>query len=301
MITDKKVAVKITKSNFEFYSKLGYDISIGDIFEIKSCDIKKTSAIKIIASCDSCGDNRCIMAYNYYNQIKKGNFYVCQKCNNVKSRITNLKKYGFECPLQNLEIAKKSKNSLIKNYGVDNISKLIEIRESRRDNFRNLNFKIKSKKTWVEKYGVENPSMSEEIKDKKRKTMIDVWGCENPSQSSIIFEKSQKSGKKLNLHELGIYYRGSYEKHFLDFCLSKSIRVEKGKTIEYSFGGKKKYYHSDFFLPEYNLICEIKSSYYYFKYEIINLAKKNQSEKKGNFLFIIDKDYSDLLSLFVNE
>ena len=54
----------------------------------------------------------------------------------------------------------------------------------------------------------------------------------------------------------------------------------------------------DFYLPDYNLIIEIKSSYTY-NYDIErNITKKKYSIENGyNFIFIINKDYSELNSI----
>jgi hypothetical protein len=62
--------------------------------------------------------------------------------------------------------------------------------------------------------------------------------------------------------------------------------------------GKIKVYFSDFFIPEINTVIEIKSSYYYNKYLKLNKIKKNETIKAGyNHLFIIDKDYTQLLKI----
>lgn len=75
----------------------------------------------------------------------------------------------------------------------------------------------------------------------------------------------------------------------------KNITVEKGPIIKYNFDNNNKYYHSDFYLLKYNLICEIKSSYYYDKFISINKEKEKQSIKDGyNFIFIINKNYIQL-------
>jgi len=53
----------------------------------------------------------------------------------------------------------------------------------------------------------------------------------------------------------------------------------------------------DYYLPDYNLIVEIKSSYTY-NYDIEkNEAKKKASLENGyNFIFIIDKDYTEFIN-----
>jgi len=297
MISDKEVSIKINRLNIDYYQNLGYNVKLGETHMIKSYDVIKTVATKIFVICENCGIEKNIRSQNYHNQLKKYNFYVCQQCNNIKVSKTNFHKYGTQCPLQNEDIIKKSKNKLLESYGVDNISKLDEIKEQRSDNFKKESFKIKSKKTWLKKYGVDNPSKSNLIKEKKKKTCISNHGVENPSQSSEIFEKAQMSGKKLKLHDCGLYYRGTYEKDFLDFCIKNEVVVRKGPKIEYYSNGKKRYYHSDFYIEKLDLICEIKSSYYYNKYREINLIKEKYSKMEYNFLSIIDRDYSELFSL----
>ena len=71
-----------------------------------------------------------------------------------------------------------------------------------------------------------------------------------------------------------------------------NILLENGPSIRYHYQEKNKTYHSDFYLPDYNLICEIKSKYYYEKYIDLNLIKMKICLDKGyNFTFIIDKNY----------
>lgn len=294
MKSEKLVKVKITKTNIDFYSERGYGVKIGEMHDIKSLDVRETVATKIYVICQNCETERYIYSYNYHNQIKKSGYYVCKTCKQIKAKQTNMERYGFVSPLQNKEISEKSKSTLVRLYGVDNISKLDEIKKSRSENFKNKDFKEKAKNTWLEKWGVDNPSKSNIIKEKKVKTCQNNWGVDNPTQSAEIFEKSQKSGKKIKLHTLGVYYRGTYELDFLNFCYEKKIEVKKGPRIEYLYRGKRKYYHSDFYIEKLDLICEIKSSYYYNKYFDINKIKEKYSKKEHNFLFIIDKNYYDI-------
>jgi hypothetical protein len=296
MIIDKKVNIVVSKRTIKYYTEKGYNnLKLFDIVEIDIGDLQKCSSLRINVKCDICKSINNIQFYNYNNCLKKQGLYVCKMCKTHKTKKTNLKKYGKEWGLQNNAVKEKSKITLLEKYGVDNISKVKYIKESRKNNFTNEVFKEKSKKTILEKYGVDNISKSEIFKNKKKETCLKNWGVENPTQSSIIFNKSQKSGKKIKLYEeLNIYYRGSYELDFLNYCLNNNIDVQKGKTITYYKDNKKKYYHSDFYLPYYNLICEIKSDYYYKKYYELNLLKKRYTKNLGyNFIFIINKDYNE--------
>lgn len=295
MIADKSIDIKISRVNIDYYKEIGYSIVLGNTYKIKCCDVIKTVANKIFVICENCNIEKDIKSQNYHNQLKKSGYYLCSNCSYIKVKQTNLDRYGTECPLQNKEVNEKSKNTLLEVYGVDNISKLDSIKEDRKENFRSNNFKDKAKKTWLDKYGVDNPSKSIYIKVKKEENTFKNYGVVNPSQSPELFEKSQISGKRIKEHSCGLMYRGTYEKDFLDYCVSENIEVEKGITIKYDFLGMEKYYHSDFYLPKLNLVCEIKSSYYYSLYKDKNICKKEGTIKLGyNFLFIIDKNYDEL-------
>lgn len=103
-------------------------------------------------------------------------------------------------------------------------------------------------------------------------------------------QKNSKHSFKYKETELN--YRGKYELDFLEYCEINNIDINNGFTIDYIFLNKNKKYHSDFYLEKYNLIIEIKSSYYYDLFKEQNLAKKKGSELAGyNFIFIIDKNY----------
>lgn len=111
-----------------------------------------------------------------------------------------------------------------------------------------------------------------------------------------MFLKSQKSGKKIKFHDgVNLYYRGTYEKHFLDFCVDNNVHIEKGISLKFKYNNKNKVYHSDFYIREKNLIIEIKSSYYYEKYLELNKIKEIETINQGyEYLLIMNKNYNDL-------
>jgi len=90
-----------------------------------------------------------------------------------------------------------------------------------------------------------------------------------------------------------IFYQGSYEKDFLDNYYDK-LNIQNGFSIYYEFENTNKIYHPDFYLPDLNLIVEIKGSNWHAMLLEKNRAKQKKCIKNGyNFLFIIDKDYSE--------
>lgn len=61
----------------------------------------------------------------------------------------------------------------------------------------------------------------------------------------------------------GLYYRSSYELLFLKFCNRYCLQVEAAGTKEYAVpykdvSGVRRMYYPDFYLPEFNLVIEIK-------------------------------------------
>lgn len=163
--------------------------------------------------------------------------------------------------------------------------------------------KEKSKKTLLKKFGVDNYSKTDEYKKKYKASMLKKFGVEYPSQDEELFNKQQVNSYLIKLHkQTGLCHRGTYEKHFLDFCFENNIPVKKGKTIKYSFEGSAKTYFSDFYLEKKNLIIEIKSDYTYIKDLNKNLSKQKAClEQKYNFIFIINKDYTKFKEMYIKE
>ena len=182
--------------------------------------------------------------------------------------------YGFR--------SQQYKDTLMKNYGVTNPSNCIDIQ-------------IKKEITCLKNYGVINPFQSDIIKNKICDILMKRYGVRYPAQSYEIHKK-QESGFVLKHHQSGLYYRGSYEKHFIDYCLNKNIKIQNFKgSIDYYFDDKNRKYFPDFLIKETNTVIEIKSSYTYECEKEQNEAKKIATINSGyNFKFIINKDYNNL-------
>ena len=120
-------------------------------------------------------------------------------------------------------------------------------------------------------------------------------------QDLYFFEKQQSIAFKCKEYE-GLFYRGTYELDFIKFCIENNLEIKKASKIKYkNIDGLDSYYFPDFYLPNFNLIIEIKSSYYFKLEESKNIYKKNASINSGyNFLFIIDKDYKELKKIINN-
>jgi len=83
-----------------------------------------------------------------------------------KSSKTNQEKYGHNSAMCLIETQNKSKNTLLKNYGVSNPSESKELLEKRIESFKLSNYKETYRNTSLEKYGVEHPWMNKDVHKK---------------------------------------------------------------------------------------------------------------------------------------
>lgn len=299
MLLTKSIIVKMNKGNLGYFNRVMKNKhKINDEIDVPIELIPKSSSILVDVCCDIC-KNEYETRYRNYNDCLEYGFYSCNKCKHIKREMTNELKYGLK-KFNNVEKRKdtmekkygfynnnreKSSLTCIEKYGQDNVSKVKSIKDKKIEtNMRN--------------WGVINVFQSDEIKEKSKITMIKKYGCEYANQNLDIFNKSQLNGFKIKKYK-NLYYRGSYELDFLKHCESSGVIVENGPSIIFDINGVSKVYHSDFYIRNINLICEIKSSYTYECNKNINDIKRIECMKQGyNFMFIIDKDYSIFNSLF---
>jgi hypothetical protein len=231
-----------------------------------------------------------------------------------KTRKTNLERYGVEDPRTTEYVKNKRNETNLERYGVTSYSNTNEYKErikitsNMRYGFDSPNkskfIKDKKVKSMLKKYGYISNSITEESKEKLRNTNLERYGVEYPMQVLEFFEKQQKSSKKLEYYNDKLYFQGSYERDFLEYMYKLGMIdfVERGPYIKYNYLGESKRHYPDFFIPKFNLIIEIKSSYYYNKFLEMNNVKMNECIKIGyNYIFIINKNYSIIESIFNNE
>ena len=205
-----------------------------------------------------------------------------------------LDKFGVEFPLKSKEIKTKMFNELLVKYGVYNVSKLLEIKK-------------KKEETCLKNYGVKNPSQDKNLRERQvisyRENYFENYGVYHPMQRKEIFEKMLISAYKIVYYNDELFAQGTYELDFLNWCENHKIidLISNGPTIEYKLNEDNHYYHADFFIESLNLIIEVKSTYTYNLHYEKNMAKKEYSKLSGyNFIFIIDKQYDELLEFLKN-
>ena len=102
--------------------------------------------------------------------------YDVEKTKEAREK-TILKKYGVKNVSYLSEIRKKAKETMIRLYGASNPMKVPELKE-------------RQKNTIKERYGVDNPFQSDNIKEKIKQTNLERYGVEYPMQSLEIKKKS---------------------------------------------------------------------------------------------------------------
>ena len=125
--------------------------------------------------------------------------------------------------------------------------------------------KTQMKQNSLEKYGTEHPSQSQHSKDKTKETKLERYGVRNFAQTGLAptgyqwYEYVLPSGKIIKCQ--------GYENRYIPILIRKygedNIEFEKSKIpkIKYTMESKTHMYFPDFYIPEDNLVIEIKSEY----------------------------------------
>lgn len=248
---------------------------------LKIEELARNSHKIILVKCDNCGREKQIkfQTYNILTKDRTTEYYCNNKeCTNKKRKMSIQEKYGVDNVFQLNEIKEKIKETNLNLYGVENPQQNKEIKE-------------KTEKTNLKKYGTKNPFQSEELKEKMKKTNIKKYGFEYPSQNKDILYARLKNGFEIKYID-HLYYQGSYEKEFI-LRYKDKLRIENGLSIIYEYLGEKKIYHSDYYLPDFDLVIEVKSSYWYNKNLEMCKAKEKYTKLRHNYIMILDKKYSE--------
>ena len=310
MLLSKNVTINVNNNNKKRLIEFGYDnLIVGNQIVILIEHLSLGSGCLIKAKCDICDSEKSLMYCEYNKNVRHGYYSCSQKCSNIKRENSILKKYGVKYLLQSQKIKNIIKDKNLKEYGVEHVAQRKDIKK-------------KKENTIFKKYGVKNLSQLESIKKKKENTSLKNWGVKNPSQSELIKKKKENTSLKnwgvkywvqlrkdngcfkiyfKKYKEFNLHYQSTYELDFLIFCENNNIIndvTDFKKRINYTMENVNRIYYPDFYVKKYNLIIEIKSTYWYEKYFEKNQLKKEICEKLGyKYLFIIDKNYSGFLNI----
>lgn len=175
-------------------------------------------------------------------------FLVKNENGEYKRDITNIKRYGYSCPMKN---PIKSK----------------EIIEQKREKYGTANNFDKIKETVQNKYNVNNSFLvkNEENVEKRTITCKEKYGYDNPGQVPE-FKRKQMYGK-YNAPN-GKKYDSSWEYKFELYLIEHNIDYiyqSENTFTWYDVNGKSHEYIPDFYLPNTNEFIEIKGDYFFDK------------------------------------
>lgn len=193
--------------------------------------------------------------------------------NPQKTKETYIKNYGVDHPLKSNEFKDKLMQYNLETYGYDWWLNSDECRrrqiQSIKDScgedvtnpFQATPVKNKIKQTLLKNYGVDNISKLPAVKEKKLKKMkstsLDKYGVEWPFQNPEVFAKSRRK-----LVYDNVQFDSFPEIAYYIWLKDHNIKFEyQPKTVfKYSYDGKDHFYHPDFLLVKENQFIEIKSS-----------------------------------------
>lgn len=121
-----------------------------------------------------------------------------------KVESTNLERYGGVTPFASPTVHKKSKQTTYIKYGVDNISKLDEIKEKKKKTFfenhgttygNSTIVNSKRHSTCMERYGSDNVFSSEVIKEKIRTECLEKYGVSYHQSRPDVRKKISEANK----------------------------------------------------------------------------------------------------------
>ena len=187
MILTEFISIKVNHNSIKHYQNLGYVVSCSSIIDIPINHLSNGSKYIIDCICDYCSNKTKIPYRDYLSNIKNQNRYACKSCKFIKSKKTNVEKYGYESPLKNEHIKNKLISTNQLRYGGNSPMSSEKIRE-------------KSKVTLLESYGVESPLKSDLIKERQVNTNMLVYGFNVPSKSEEVKNKM----KSTNILKYGV-------------------------------------------------------------------------------------------------
>lgn len=103
-------------------------------------------------------------------------------------------------------------------------------------------------------------------------------------------------------------FQSSIEKEFLDLCFQNNIKVENGLKIPYYWNNKNHKYISDFYLPTYKIIIELKSNTIFYKQQKASgkqdaknaAAEEYAKNNNMKFIFLFDNQIKEFFNNLLN-
>ena len=149
------------------------------IVEVKKVPGRGRKRRKIIVfGCDGCG---IIYERNFHGAALRREFHFHTKtCWHAASKRSSGSVYYDSRREDFMQWSAKTKETIEKLYGVENISQLDEIKQRKEE-------------TCLKNHGVRNPLQSKEIRELGKQTSLEKYGTEHPMQSDIVQQKMKNT------------------------------------------------------------------------------------------------------------
>lgn len=250
MLITQEVEVRTVGKTIKYYQDKGYDAKYNMLLTVKVEDLPNKSNVKISAICDYCGELYQTRYADYYDTT-----------------------HGFTCKCAcKTCAAKKHRDVIITNYGVDNVSQLNDVKEKKRQTVfehygvynpqQSADVQQVTQQTNLQKYGVICPLQNADIKEKIKKICVEKYGYDNAAKSDIVIDKIRNT----TLNKYGV----DNVMQVLDIQQKAKASLYQNKTCPTSqqqcyinsiYGGELNYpfrnYNLDIFIKEFNLDIEV--------------------------------------------
>lgn len=140
----------------------------------------------------------------------------------------------------------------------------------------------------------------EDTKSKISVSINNLYQSDDPPVTISKSGKYQGRGHSCGYYN-EIYYRSSYELRLLEYCFKHDIKILSADTKEFRVkyedeSGKSRYYYPDFYLPEHDIILEVKPLS---MLEVENITlKTNAAMKEYDFVLVTEDELEDLETFF---
>lgn len=192
---------------------------------------------------------------------------VCKYCGEPVEYIGKkelFRKYcSNKCKDADANLVERHKVGCLRKYGVDNISKVDEIKEKKKQTHikhygTENNFGLESvKQTIINKYGIDNISKLDEIKENKKHTTFLHYGVEYYILHPIAREKRKSLESIIKEHETkkkNGSYKNSNEEDYVYILLQKKFGKEN--IIRQYIDNIKYPFKCDFYIKNYDIYIE---------------------------------------------
>lgn len=138
---------------------------------------------------------------------------------------------------------------------------------------------------------------TEITKNKIREKIQEIYQSANPP----VTVSENNGGRSKSGYVGNYFFRSSYEKIFIEYCISNDIMLRSAENKEFrvrysSKDGKNHFYYPDFYLDDYNVVIEIKPK------NLLNLfnndIKLETARKTHNMKIVTEHELEDLEEFF---